>query len=421
MRSGARRLAGVGGDQELDALAALRVGAVGCRCGSSCDVEAAAAHAQFGDQRGGAADRCVGGLRGARWPSASAAWRQCAAGRVDFGVELRQAHAGAAQRVQFGGDARRAARPVAPAVTRCLRASSCMRPRRCSMRVERGRVEVEVAAHAVEQGQRPRRPGSRRRRAWRRRRPGAARVRPRAAGRARTCCRLRDSDGPSSPPRRANAPSQAAIRPAAWAWRRWSACRRAMASGSSVFAVEFGVLVLEPVDAVGDVALRRQRIAFAQQRAPARGGGLDRRDARPRCGRRRRAARAGSGATAAPGVRAGRGSRPAARPVRRAAPSVTGRPLTQAREPPSARITRRIWQPSSSSSSFSRSQARGQRHVVEGELGDQFGALGAVADHAAVGAQRRRAGPGHRPAATCRRRFRRRSRSGRGRSRVRRR
>ena len=69
----------------------------------------------------------------------------------------------------------------------------------------------------------------------------------------------------------------------------------------------------------------------------------------------------------------------------------------------------------------SRSQARRGGRVVEGELGDQFGAFGAVADHAAVGAQARTGSPAHRPATTCRRRFRRRSRSGRGRSRVRRR
>ena len=85
--------------------------------------------------------------------------------------------------------------------------------------------------------------------------------------------------------------------------------------GFQVLAVELAVLVFEPVDAVGDVALRRQCVAFGQQRAPACRRGPDRARARRRCGRRRRAGRAGWAWTTAPGVRAGHGSRPAGRTV----------------------------------------------------------------------------------------------------------
>ena len=123
--------------------------------------------------------------------------------------------------------------------------------------------------------------------------------------------------------------------------------------------------------------------------------------------------------TAAPGVRAGRGSRPAARPARRAAQASPGRPLIHAREPPSARSVRRSWQASPSSNSCSRSHSPRFRGRIEVEFGMQLGAFGAVADHAAVGALRRTGSPAHRPAATCRRRFRRKSRSGPRRIRVR--
>jgi hypothetical protein len=45
-------LSGIGGDQEFDAFAALRVGPVALDRFDR-DLEMAAAHAQFGDQRGG--------------------------------------------------------------------------------------------------------------------------------------------------------------------------------------------------------------------------------------------------------------------------------------------------------------------------------------------------------------------------------
>ena len=68
-------------------------------------------------------------------------------------------------------------------------------------------------------------------------------------------------------------------------------------------------------------------------------------------------------------------------------PRLAGRPLIHAREPPSARITRRSWQPpsSSSSASFGQPGARGgQRGQIE--FRRQFGAIAAGAHHAAVGA-----------------------------------
>ena len=60
--------------------------------------------------------------------------------------------------------------------------------------------------------------------------------------------------------------------------------------------------------------------------------------------------------------------------------------MIQAREPPSARITRRSWQLSPSSSSFSREPGPRLGGIREVELGGQLGALGAMADHSRVGA-----------------------------------
>ena len=100
---------------------------------------------------------------------------------------------------------------------------------------------------------------------------------------------------------------------------------------------------------------------------------------------------------------------------------VAGRPLIQAREPPSARITRRSWQLPPSSSSFSRSQAPRLGGIAQVEFGGQLGAFGAMADHAASARSAGQDSRAHRPAAICRRRFRPRSRSVRDRRRVRRR
>ena len=120
-----------------------------------------------------------------------------------------------------------------------------------------------------------------------------------------------------------------------------------------------------------------------------------------------------AGGRAGPGVRAGRGSRPAGRPARVSCASVAGRPLIQAREPPSARITRRSWQ-SSSSSQFVLAQP-GQRRPGHRARSNSAASSARSAPWRTMPASARGAGQAaaaHRPAATCRRRFRRRPRSG---------
>ena len=137
-----------------------------------------------------------------------------------------------------------------------------------------------------------------------------------------------------------------AISAAACAWRRCAATSSAIDSGSSASRCEFRELVLAASRCARRGRRRAQQFAPARARPrPALRRRRDSRRARPHGRRRHRAAPAGCArSTAAPGARAGRGSRPAARRARASCASVAGRPLIQAREPPSARSARRNWQ-----------------------------------------------------------------------------
>ena len=367
-----------------------------------------------------AATASFGGLRDAPAPSTSAAWRQCARAASISASSALQALAGAAQRVQFGGNRialrgqlfRRRRGACAPvrgggrAGARCRRRRTGRGPGRLRTRSSR--------AEAL------RRSGWRRCRAWRRRRRGAVRARPRAAARCAPAAGCATATG-----LRRRRGGRRRCR------RRRSGRRRghggggrpdrsAMASGSSVSRSQFGELVFEPVDAVGDVALRRAaRRARAAARSSVRAAASHRRaSSRLVCGRTRRAGRAGWAWTSGPGARAGHGFRPAARPVRPVAPSVAGRPLIQALEPPSARMTRRIWQAvvASSSSSLFAQPGRARRARRRGRTRRPVRRGRRRGGPRRCRRAARTASPGHRPAATCRRRFRRKSRSGRDRN-----
>ena len=277
----------------------------------------------------------------------------------------------------------------ASGVTRCLRARSCRRARRRSSsskaagsrsRSARTRSSsrggfVELDRGGVEHA--------------RRRRPAAVRARPGARVRCAPAAAGAPSDGPSSPPRRASAASQAAIRPAACAWRRCAGDELGDRRRLERFALQF----LAAGVRARRCARRRRRCCDSASRSRSSAvqrarGAAHRPPASRRGGRRHRAARAGCRATAAPGVRAGRGFRPGARRVRPSCARVAGRPLIQALRAAvgAQRAAQLAGRRPSSSSSCSRSHASGVGRVAEVEHGDQFRAFGAVAHHAAVGA-----------------------------------
>ena len=260
----ARRLAGVGGDEEFGAFAAQRVGA-GFRLGFQFDLETPAAHAEFADQR---ADR--GGERMGRLSARCAQlFRRGlpAVARVgQFGIEPGQTFAGALQCFQFAGQ-RIAARGQLGRGDPML-AGEVVQARQPALQCgELLRVGVQIVADAVEQAERfVELDGGRFQQGihltqarfvlgqplqtvaglLQQRQQGGCLVAVEAFGRVRAGL---DQGG--------------GMRLAAVVAVEFLDCGR-----GEFFALQLGQLVFQKADAVADIALSGQGFAFAQQQAP---------------------------------------------------------------------------------------------------------------------------------------------------------
>ncbi|NUO74273.1 MAG: hypothetical protein HOQ10_16375, partial [Frateuria sp.] len=261
----------VGGDHELHAFTALRVGAVGVQRLDGV-IEAAAAHAQFADQRGGLG-RQLGGGSAAHTAESLGGTAPVGARLLDLAVQLRQAQVGAAQAVELGGDGLALGEQVfrgdAVLARQLVQAAEL-----AFERVEGRRVQVEVAAHAVEHGQgfvdldrgvvEHRIDIVQARLVLGHARQFAAHL-LQAARQRRALVAAEAGEGVVAGGDQAGGMGVAAV----------VGLQFDDGLGFQRLAVEFGELVFQPADAVGDIALRQQRVALGQQRAPTRGGGAD--------------------------------------------------------------------------------------------------------------------------------------------------
>ena len=318
-----------------------------------------------------------------RFAASSSAWRRrCARPTrpLRFRYSGWQALAGAAQAIQFGCDGCRVSPSCSGARGACAPGRACARA--CAPAPELGGVGIEVVANAVQHRQRfvqldrgaleqastsPRR-GS---------------CSARRASSLRVCCSAATPTA-SSPARRAKAACRPRSGPRHWlggdGWRQGLRSRERRGPRARV----------HPTGVPGNRCGRTHRL-------PARGRRV-RAAACPPPAALRTAARSLSLRPKASSRASwlGRDSRAwcscwpwisTSSPASSVScASVTRRPLIHAREPPSARITRRNWQ-ALVVVEFVVAQPGGGRGIVEVEFGGQFGALGAMAHHAAVGAQ----------------------------------